>query len=41
MDENEAQQNNSSEETDLSKSIDESVSIQFESNFGCKINENN
>lgn len=36
MDENEAQQNNSGEETELSKSIDESVSIQFESTFRMK-----
>lgn len=33
MDENEAQQNNSGGEDEISKSIDESVSIQFESNF--------
>lgn len=36
MDENEAQQNNSGEETELSLSIDESVSFRHESNFQMK-----
>lgn len=36
MDENEAQQNNSGEEAELSKSIDENVSIDFEFDFRTK-----